>query len=306
MISPPPLEKGSKVAIVAPAKSIDEHAIDECIDIFESWGLEVVLGRHLFSNHHQFAGKDKQRLKDFQAVLDDPMVLAIFCVRGGYGTTRIIDDVNFTALRRSPKWVVGYSDVTALLSHLFNLGFESVHGIMPALFGQKGAEPAIKSLKDLLFGKTPNYVVSPHQLNKGGSGHGKLVGGNLSIVCHLIGTSSDIVTDDCVLFLEDVDEHLYSLDRMMVQLKRSGKLDQLSGLIVGQFTDIKDEGEVSFGSNAYEIIKAHVTDFNYPVCFGFQAGHVAHNIALPIGRKCAVTVDKFGGVVSFDAPRYVS
>lgn len=306
MITPPPLKKGHKVAIVAPAKSIDEHAVDEAMDTFESWGLEVVLGRHLFANHNQFAGKDKQRTDDFQKVIDDPTISAIFCVRGGYGTTRIIDDLNFTALRRNPKWIIGFSDITALLCHLHNLGFESVHGIMPAIFGQEGAKPAINSLKDLLFGKKPNYVVSPHSQNIIGAGSGKLIGGNLSLICHLIGTSSDIVTDDCILFIEDIDEHLYSIDRMMVQLKRSGKLDQLAGMIVGQFTEIKDEGEVPFGSNCLGVIKEHVAPYNFPVCFGFQGGHIPHNLALPMGRKCTLSVDKFGGVVSFDSARLVS
>ncbi len=303
MITPAPLEKGNKVAIVAPGKSIDEHAVDAALDIFESWGLEVVLGRYLFSSHDQFAGKDKHRAKDLQNVIDDSSIKAIFCVRGGYGTTRIIDDINFTALRSHPKWIIGFSDITALLSHLYNLGYESIHGIMPALFGKKGTKKAISSLKDLLFGKIPNYVVSPHKLNNIGEGKGNLVGGNLAILCHLIGSSSDIITDDTILFLEDVGEPLYNLDRMMIQLKRSGKLERLAGMVVGQFTETKDEGDVPFGKNAMEIIQQHVANFDFPVCFGFQAGHVALNLALPIGRKCILSVDKFGAELSFKPPK---
>lgn len=299
MITPSPLRKGQKVAIVATAKSIDKHAIDKAVDVFGDWGLEVTLGRHLFCIHHQFAGKDRQRTNDFQIAIDDPKVKAIFCVRGGYGTTRIIDDINFTPMRKNPKWVIGYSDVTALLCHLHNLGYESVHGIMPVLFGKGNADLSIESLRRLLFGEMTPYVVNPHPLNNFGSARGKLVGGNLSLLCHLIGSPSDIVLDGNILFIEDIDEHLYNIDRMMVQLKRAGKLENLAGLIVGHFTDIKDEGNVSFGANYTEVIKEHVIRFNFPVCFGFPAGHEPQNLALPVSRNCTLKVDKFGGVLDF-------
>ena len=246
MITPSPLQRGQKVAIVAPAKSIGENDVDKAIEIFEAWGLEVVLGRHLFSTFHQYAGRDGQRAADLQRAINDPEIKAIFCVRGGYGTARMMDRIDFNPLRRSPKWVVGFSDVTVMLSQLHNLGMESVHGIMPGLFARNGTEGAIESLRKILFGEADTYFINPHPLNRPGIARGKLIGGNLSILCHSIGTESDLVTDEAILFIEDVDEYLYRLDRMMVQMKRSGKLENLAGLVVGHFTDMKDEKEVAF------------------------------------------------------------
>lgn len=298
MITPSPLEKGQRVAIVAPAKSIGENDVDKAIEIFEAWGLEVVLGRYLFSSFHQFSGRDDQRAVDLQHAINDPGVKAIFCVRGGYGTTRMIDSIDFNPLRKSPKWIVGFSDITAMLSHLHNFGMESVHAIMPALFSREGTDGAIESLRKILFGEGDAYFVNPHPLNKHGAAKGLLMGGNLSILCHAIGTESDLVTDDAILFIEDVDEYLYRLDRMMVQMKRSGKLENLAGLIVGHFTDIKDE-DVAFGKNAYEIIQDHVSEYRYPVCYGFPTGHHVNNLALPISRQCTLKVDKFGGILTY-------
>ena len=298
MITPSPLQKGQKVAIVAPAKSIGENDIDRAIEIFEAWGLEVVPGRYLFSTFHQFAGKDNQRAADLQSAINDPEVKAIFCVRGGYGTTRMIDRIDFNPLRRSPKWVVGFSDITAMLSQLHNLGMESIHGIMPGLFAREGTEGAIESLRKILFGEEDAYFINPHPLNRYGTAKGNLIGGNLSILCHSIGTESDLVTDGAVLFIEDVDEYLYRLDRMMVQMKRSGKLENLAGLIVGHFTDMKDEKDVPFGKNPCEIVIEHVNEYGYPVCCGFPAGHHANNQALPISRHCTLKVDKFGGILT--------
>ena len=298
MITPLPLQKGQKVAIVAPAKSIGENDIDKAVEIFEAWGLEVVTGRYLFSSFHQFAGKDDQRAADLQSAINNPEVRAIFCVRGGYGTTRMIDLIDFNPLRRSPKWIVGFSDVTAILSHLSNLGIESIHGIMPRLFGSDGTQAAIESLRKILFGEEDAYFVNPHSLNKHGVGRGNLVGGNLSLLCHAIGSETDLVTDDTILFIEDVDEYLYRLDRMMVQMKRSGKLRNLAGLIVGHFTEMKDDEDVAFGKNAFEIIEEHVSEYHYPVCYGFPAGHHVNNLALPISRHCTLKVDKFGGILT--------
>ncbi len=299
MIVPPPLQKGQKVAIVAPARNIDENAIDKAIEVFEAWGLEVMPGRHLFSSHHQFAGNDHQRAMDLQQAIEDPAIRAIFCVRGGYGTTRMIDMVDFNPLRRSPKWIVGFSDITAILSQLYNLGIESIHGIMPALFGREGTEAAIESLRKILFAEEDSYFINPHKLNKNGVGKGNLIGGNLSILCHLVGSDTDLVTDGAILFIEDVDEYLYRIDRMMVQMKRSGKLEMLAGLVVGHFTDMKDDETVGFGKDVFEIIMEHVGEYKYPVCYGFPAGHEVNNLALPVARYCTLKVDKFGGILTF-------
>ena len=302
MITPLPLQKGQKVAIVAPAKSIGEHDVDKAVEIFTAWGLEVVLGRYLFSSFHQFAGKDHQRAADLQKAINDPQIKAVFCVRGGYGTARIIERLDFNPLRKSPKWVVGFSDVTVMLSQLYNLGMESIHGIMPALFAREGTDRSIESLRKILFGLEDTYFVNPHPLNRPGTAEGRLTGGNLSILCHSIGTDADLVTDGTILFLEDVDEHLYRIDRMLVQLKQAGRLENLSGLIVGHFTDMKDEKDVPFGKSAVEIILEHVSEYGYPVCFGFPAGHHPHNLALPISRHCTLNVDKFGGILNLPRP----
>ena len=296
---PRPLKPNDKIAIVAPGKKIPETGIEKALDIFEQWGLRVVLGQNLFAAHHQFAGTDKQRTADFQKMADDESIKAIFCVRGGYGTTRIMDDIDFSGLMKNPKWVIGFSDITALLSHLHNLSIESIHGIMPTLFGKRGTKQAVESLRKIVFGESIEYIVKPNVLNVKGKGKGRLVGGNLSLLCHLIGTDSDVDTRGKLLFIEDVDEYLYRLDRMMVQMKRAGKLENLTGLIIGHFSDSNDDKTVPFGKNAYEIISEHTEEFSYPICFGFPVGHEPNNFALPVSRKATLVVDKFGGVLSF-------
>ncbi len=298
MIKPPNLRAGDKIAIVAPAKCINEDAVNEALEIFQQWDLNVVMGQHLFCTFNQFAGKDEQRLVDFQKAIDDPVIKAIFCVRGGYGTTRIIDKINFKSLTKHPKWIIGYSDITALLCHLHNVGVESIHGIMPALFGNKGVEKSIESLRAILYGESISHYVKPFSLNRKGDVRATLLGGNLSLLCHIIGSDSDVIMDDCILFIEDIGEYKYSIDRMMVQLKRAGKLQNLAGLIIGHFTDIKDN-EDEFGKSVNEIIYDHVKDYDYPLCFGFPSGHENLNLALPISRKCQLKVDKFGGMLAF-------
>lgn len=296
---PKPLKANDKIAIVAPGKKIPENGIEKALEIFEAWGLRVVLGKHLFSAHHQFAGTDKQRVADFQKMANDDSIKAIFCVRGGYGTTKMIDAVDFSGLMESPKWIIGFSDITALLSHLHNLSIESIHGIMPTLFGKRGTKQSVESLRKLVFGEPIDYVVKPNILNKKGVAKGRLVGGNLSLLCHLIGTDSDIDTRGKILFIEDVDEYLYRLDRMMVQMQRAGKLENLAGLIVGHFSSSKDDKAVPFGKNAYEIIADHTKEYKYPISFGFPVGHEPNNFSLPVSRKAELVVDKFGGVLSF-------
>ncbi len=298
---PRPLKVHDKIAIVAPGKKIPENGIEKALEIFEQWGLKVVLSKNLFATHHQFAGTDKQRTADFQKMADDDNIKAIFCVRGGYGTTRMIDDIDFSGLMKNPKWVIGFSDITALLSHLHNLSIESIHGIMPTLFGKRGTKQAVESLRKIVFGEPIEYVVKPNTLNIKGKAMGRLVGGNLSLLCHLIGTDSDVDTRGKILFLEDVDEYLYRLDRMVVQMKRAGKLEKLAGLIVGHFSDNKDDKTVPFGKTAYEIISEHTKEYNYPICFGFPVGHEPTNYALPVSRKAALVVDKFGGILSCSA-----
>ncbi|KAA5547552.1 S66 peptidase family protein [Adhaeribacter rhizoryzae] len=287
------LQAGDKVAIVALARKVDFADLEPGINILESWGLQVVLGKTLYESFHQFAGPDEIRLADFQTMLDDPEIKAIFSARGGYGTTRLLDQINFTNFRQQPKWLIGFSDITALHSHIHNFGIESIHGTMPALFAKTGAEEAVESLRKILFGENITYQSPAHDLNILGQAEGPLGGGNLSLLVTCIGTTSDIDTSGKILFLEDLDEYLYHIDRMMVQLDRAGKLKNLAGLIVGSMSDMKDNA-VPFGKNAYEIISEHAGKYGYPVCFDFPTGHEPKNLALVCGRKSILKVTDAG------------
>ena len=290
ILTPPSLKSNDTVAIVATARHLKKEELHKAIETFESWGLKVKLGTNLWNVSGQFAGTDNERLNDLQQMIDDPEVRAVFCARGGYGTTRIIDRVDFTSLSKSLKWIVGFSDITAILCHLHALQIESIHSIMPALFGRAGAENDIESLKNILFGNPEKIVSQAHHLNRAGKAKGQLIGGNLSIINNIIGTASDIDTTGKILFIEDVDEYLYHIDRMMVHLKRANKLADLSGLVVGKMTDMRDN-TIPFGKTAYEIIHEHVREYNYPVCFDFPVGHeVSSNIALPCGRQAELLV----------------
>ncbi|HEX8531766.1 MAG TPA: LD-carboxypeptidase [Cytophagales bacterium] len=285
---PAPLQSGQKVTVLAPAGLISREAVAAGLEGLREWGLDVETGEHLFARSGQFAGTDAQRLADLQRALDDPETAAIVCARGGYGTTRIVDELDFTAFLRQPKWLVGYSDITTLHLHLHRLGVESLHATMPLLFN-RDTPPSIESLQNLLFGGEMDYSVAPHPLNRPGEGSGVLVGGNLALLVSNIGTASDVDTQGKVLFLEDINEYLYSIDRMMVQLKRSGKLAGLAGLVVGHFTDSKDN-DIPFGKDPHEIVADAVRAYEFPVCYGFPVGHEPENRAMPCGRTVRLTV----------------
>lgn len=288
MIIPEYLQKGDTVGVVATAKKVHKAHTLEGIEILKSWGLNVLVGEYVFAEHQQFAGTDAQRTQDFQAMIDNKDIKAIFLVRGGYGSTRIIDQINFSSLNKFPKWVCGFSDITAIHSHLFRLGIASIHAPMPSFFYALDEKP-LNWLRDLVFGEKQTLEVSHHPLNRNGKINSKLVGGNLSLICHTIGTASEIITQENILFIEDVGEQLYNLDRMMVQLKRAGFLGNLAGLVVGQFTDMIDDDP--FGQDANEIVKEHVKEFQYPVAFNFPIGHSNMNHAVPIGVACKLDIN---------------
>ncbi|WP_114784924.1 S66 peptidase family protein [Botryobacter ruber] len=288
-----PLRPGDTIAIVATARKISLQEIEPAIRVFESWGLEVVVGRTIGADYNQFAGDDRLRLLDLQQMLDNPAIKAIVCARGGYGTTRIVDQVDFSFFRENPKWLVGFSDVTTLHSHVHNFGIESVHAIMPVVFTKAGTAEAIESLRQVLFGEPIGYTIAPHPLNRTGAAQGQLVGGNLSMLHTLTGTRSDIRTEGKILFLEDLDEYLYHIDRMLVHLDRSGKLANLAGLVVGYMSDMNDNA-IPFGKDAYEIIAEHTGKYDYPVCFGFPVGHEPHNLAMVCGREARLEVQEEG------------
>lgn len=288
-ITPPYLQKGDRVAIVCPAKKLPKP-MDDAVALLQSWGLEVVLGQTVNAEHHQFAGNDQLRAQDLQQYINDDSIKAIFAARGGYGTVRIIDLVDFSRLNIHPKWIIGFSDITVLQAHLFqNFDLCTVHGQMPINIPD-GTAASVETLRKALFGETVTYSIAPQPLNRFGSAKGTLIGGNLTILQSVAGSVSDYDYDDKILFIEDVGEYLYSIDRMMYMLKRAGKLANLAGLIVGGFTDVKDN-DIPFGQTAYEIIKALVDEYDYPVCFDFPAGHVADNWAMVFGKEVQLKVD---------------
>ncbi|MCF8296051.1 MAG: LD-carboxypeptidase [Saprospiraceae bacterium] len=291
MISPDYLKKGDKIAIISTARKISPEEIEPSVKIFESWGLEVVLGENLFWEYNQFAGSDEQRTFDFQQMLDDPTVKAIICARGGYGTVKIIDNIDFTNFIKNPKWIVGYSDITVIHSHIHTkFGVETLHATMPINFPKdKLTNNAVESLRKALFGEKLKYELKLSEFSRKGIVEAEIIGGNLSILYSLIGSPSDINTEEKFLFIEDLDEYLYHIDRMMMNLKRAGKLENIAGLIVGGMSDMNDN-EVPYGKTAKEIIAEIIETYNYPVLFDFPAGHIEDNRALILGRNARLSV----------------
>ena len=302
MITPEFLKPGDKVAIVATARKISPAEVEPAIKILESWGLEVMTGDSLYETDRQFAGTDSQRTADLQAMLDNPEIRAILCARGGYGTVRIIDELDFTAFVKHPKWVVGYSDITVLHNHINTIyGIETIHATMPVNFPPDGTLPAVEALKSALFGKAPDYKTATGKLSRFGHASGQVIGGNLSILYSLSGTPSALDTDGKILFIEDLDEYLYHIDRMMMNLKRSGKLENLAGLVVGGLTEMRDN-TVPYGMTAEEIVFDAVKSYKFPVLFGFPAGHLKENMPLIMGREAVLDVSAEGSSLAFKLP----
>lgn len=295
------LQPGDRVGVVAPASALAYEELSQGLAILrKQWGLDVVEGATLRLSHHQFAGTDAQRLSDLQAMLDDPTLSAIIMARGGYGCSRIIEQLDFSGFLKSPKWLVGYSDVTLLLLHAYRLGVASIHGDMVKLLGRDDKDSVLESLYKALFGHSMQYALPTHPLNRLGSTQAPLVGGNLSLLAHSLGSSSEPDTYGTILFLEDVDEYLHNLDRMMIQLKRAGKLTYLKGLIIGQFTEVKDHTEPNhFGQTAYEIIAQHVAEYSFPVCFDFPTGHITNNLTLGVGFITALAITPNNVLLNF-------
>jgi len=292
IIIPPYLKNDDTIGIVCPSGYMPFKKAQTCIDTLQQWGFKVKIGKTLGNQFNYFSGTDEERLNDLQAMIDDEEVKAIFCARGRYGLSRIIDRIDFERFKKNPKWIIGYSDVTILHAHLYSkFGIASLHSPMASAFNNGGAENEfVQSLKKALTGGQYNYLSNVHVLNKHGEAEGELVGGNLSLIVHLIGTSSEVDTKNKILFLEDIGEYLYNVDRMMMQLKRSGKLESLAGLVIGDFTETKDT-TIPFGQNVYDIIFDKVKEYNYPVCFDFPVGHTDKNYALKVGVNHRLTVD---------------
>jgi muramoyltetrapeptide carboxypeptidase len=291
---PPYLQKGDTIGLVCPAGYMAVEKVQTCIRVLQEWGYSVKTGTTVGgASTTYFSGTDEERLADLQQMLDDDDVKAILCARGGYGMGRIIDAINFKKFEKQPKWIAGYSDITVLHAHLYsNYYISSLHAPMAGAFNKEGFKNEfVLSLKNAWEGKKIKYATAPHEFNKKGEAIGELVGGNLSLLAHLIGTDSDLKTKGRILFLEDIGEYLYHIDRMLYQLKRSGKLAKLAGLIIGGFTDNKDT-ERPFGKTAEEIIRDAIKEYDYPVCFGFPVSHEKENYALKIGVSYKLKVGK--------------
>ena len=296
-ISPPYLKKGDLVAITCPAKKPQKQMSDAVV-LLQSWGLRVVLGDTISATWHQFAGDDSLRAADLQQFIDNDEVKAIFAARGGYGTVRIIDMVNFGSLKANPKWVIGFSDITVLHSHLWaNYSLQSIHGQMPVNIPDASAR-SLENLRKALFGEPLQYSFETKEVNRAGTVTGEVIGGNLSLLINILNSPSDFDYSGKILFMEDVGEYLYSIDRMMYTLKRAGKLKNLAGLVVGGFTALKDN-DIPFGFTVPQIIIELVKEYNYPVGFDFPAGHIDDNNALILGRKALLTVDSSLATLKF-------
>ncbi|SEM06878.1 muramoyltetrapeptide carboxypeptidase [Aquimarina amphilecti] len=290
MLKPDFVKKGDKIAIVSTARKISKKEIKEAIDIIKNWNLIPVIGSTVGLEHNQFAGTDEDRRKDLQKMLDDNEIKAIWCARGGYGTIRIIDLLDLSNFKKKPKWIIGYSDITVLHAHIHNLGISTIHAAMPVDI-HKGTDESRQSLHDSLFGKDIEYKIPSFEKNKRGNCKGKVIGGNLSILYSMCGSKSSIDCNGKILCIEDLDEYLYHIDRMLQNLKRNGYFDELSGLIVGGMTKMHDNN-ISFGKNAKEIILDIVQEYSFPVVFDFPMGHIEDNRALIMGAEISLEVKK--------------
>lgn len=288
-IIPPFLKKGDEIRIISTARKITRKELEPAVDFVKSKGYKVSFGKNLLSEFHQFSGTDQQRTADFQNALDDADVKMIWLARGGYGTHRIIKKINLDGFKKCPKWIVGYSDVTVLHAFIYSqTHIATLHATMPVNFSNQTRKSFTKMI-EVISGQGLNYKIDPHPYNRVGNTEGTLIGGNMSIIYSLTGTNYFEVPNACILFLEDLDEYLYHVDRMMMNLKLSGILDKISGLIIGGMSDMNDN-TVPFGKNAKEIIKTHVREYNFPVAFGFPVGHIKENLPLISGAEIRFSV----------------
>lgn len=296
-VMPEFLKKGDTVGITATARKVDLENLAPAIQLLESWGLKVVIGRTIGKEENQLAGPDWLRATDFQEMLDNPNIKAIWGAKGGYGTVRIIDKIDFTNFKKKPKWVVGFSDMTILHSHINNMGIGTLHAMM-ALSTKTAAPESSESLRKALFGEKLEYRVPCHNFNREGKAEGELVGGNLSVLFSLMGSKSEINYNGKILFIEDLDEYLYHIDRMMMNLKRNGYFDGLKGMVIGGMTSMNDN-EIPWGKDALEIIQDVTKGFSFPVVYNFPAGHLKDNRALILGKKMSLEVNDKESILQF-------
>ena len=301
LVTPPTLQKGDTIAIVAPAGILKNRktVIDIAKKQAEKWGLKVVYGKNMFNQNNHFAGTDDERCQDFQDALDNPNIKAIWAARGGYGSVRILDKLDFSNFTKNPKWIIGYSDITAFHNHIHNLGVETVHGIMGTSFQDKSEVIAesIESLRKVLFGEDLSYTIPSSKKNRKGTVTGELVGGNIAILASMLGSKSQISTDGKILFIEEIGEYKYSIDRMLQSLKRANYFTKVKGIIVGDMTKVK-KNSTPWGSSIEQLI-LDVVPKDIPVMFGFLAGHEPKNLSLIMGRKVELVINDKNSMVIF-------
>jgi muramoyltetrapeptide carboxypeptidase len=298
ILTPSPLQKGDTIAIVAPAKRIEAKHVTYAKSFLEKAGYNVLVGKHCLGEHYYFSGTIEQRLHDMQEAVDDPSVKAILCARGGYGCVQLVDRIDWSRFVEQPKWVIGFSDVTVFHAHLQAMGCPSIHATMPLNFQENSSEALNTLLKAL--GSESYSISSPFSpFNVLGNISGNLLGGNLAVLTSLIGTNDQPDFTNGILFVEEVGEPLYSIDRMFYSLQKTGILKQLRGVIVGGMTSLKDS-EIPYGSSLEEIVLEHLRDLNIPVCFDFPAGHISDNRALLLGTQATLKVSSSETVLNFD------
>ena len=297
MTSPNLLKRGDTVAIVSTARKVSKKELEPAINLLKEWGLKTIIGKTIEAEANQFAGSDPLRILDFQEQLDNPNIKAIWCARGGYGTVRIIDQLDFSEFKKQPKWIIGYSDITVLHSHIHNFGIETLHAQMPVGIETK-TEVSRFSIKNVLFGEEYNIEMPSDKMNRTGKVSGQLVGGNLSILYSLCGSPSAINTDEKILFIEDLDEYLYHIDRMLQNLKRNGMFNNLKGLIVGGMKDMNDN-DIPYGKTAHQMILEVSEGYDFPIAFNFPAGHIEDNRALIFGRDVELKITDLDVILKF-------
>ena len=292
------LRAGDNIRIVSPSGCIHPDFIDGATKLLSSWGLKVTEGKYARTAYGRFAGTKDERAADLQQALDDPNIKAILCSRGGYGLAQIIDKIDFTSFAKSPKWLIGFSDITILHNAIARFGIASVHGVMTKYITELPEESdQIMSFKNLLFGTPSNFSIKPEAENRPGRAVGKLIGGNLSVMMGMRSTPFDLDFHNNILFIEDVGEKPYQIDRMMQSLKLSGVLKQISGLVVGQFSEYDDDPLMM--QSVAEIILAAVSEYDYPVCFNFPAGHVDYNLSFILGEQVELVVEADGARLNY-------
>ena len=288
---PPFLKIDDQIRIISPSSCINPEYIDGAIKELTDWGLHVSEGKYARAKYGRFAGTPEQRIEDLQLALDDPTVKAILCSRGGYGISQIIDKIDFRNFIKSPKWTIGFSDITILHNAITNNGIASLHSVMAKHLTEKTSnDEPVQQLKNILSGELPTYSILPHTLNKNGKSSGKLIGGNLSVLMGLRGSQYDLDYSNAILFIEDIDETPYKIDRMIQNLRFSGVFSKLSGLIVGQFSDCEEDPEMK--QSILEIISFAIKEYDFPVCFNFPAGHVEYNLPVILGKNIQLDVNQ--------------